>query len=374
MRQEKKTNNVTPEKSGTLIKYSVRRIVNKFKERLEKENKFCPATAEAIYRTLVKDPNADIDMKTKVLCYLMLDKADDIRELGPDALPLLVDAQTIEEFDIGKRATKLLVEGIKKNGTHPIAEVVTELEEIRKTASRHAPEKEPTRLETEETLPSLKPEVTFAVSADACTEARKLMSDMADFERYHRRIDAVSRLAELAEGPDSEKIIMLMNEEFQSARETYRSILPALLSGNFDDATPAEMIILAPKIIEKYECAATETFHLTTCFGRTGSHYFLPVLKNVIRDDLEEGSLRREATRAVSAIILKNFNALEGGSLDSWFKKYVEPIGERAAVYILEETACAKHNGMRESAEAAIKAIQLVSGRKNGLGAGDARA
>ncbi len=119
---------------GTLINVTFRNLTKKFKERLEKGSDLCPGTAESLVRSFEKDPSLVVDIKTKVLCYLMLDDNESIRMLGEDALPTLVDAQTIEEFDISKKATKLLLEGLRKYGPKPIEEISGELEEVRKTA------------------------------------------------------------------------------------------------------------------------------------------------------------------------------------------------------------------------------------------------
>jgi|GEM_PF-5989538 len=373
--EEKKNNGSSSAKGGTLIVVPLRRLLKKFHERLDSGSELCPQTAESIYRITVKDLNADIDLKTKVLCCLLLDKAAEIREFGAEALPILVDAQTIEEFEIGKRATKLLLEGIKQNGTKPIACVVRELEEIRRTASQPPTKSESVSLEMEETLPSLQPEKKTLPpkEEDSATEIRRLMAALSSLEGYSRRKEATERLAELAAGPESEKTIPAMKEELESARATYRSIIPALLADNLDGLTPVELFVLIPKLIANYEKAATKTFHLITSFGRSGNSAFLPLLKEAASDNGDEAAMQREALRSMSAIILRNFDTLGDGSLDTWFEKNIRPIGVKAAIYVLEDAACTRNNGMRESAEAAIKAILIMSVKNNGSRAADAR-
>jgi hypothetical protein len=108
-----------------------RLLTEKFKEEFQKEDPLCPKMAEAIVIMLENGSNEDIDLKTKVLCFLLTDMSEGIEKLGGEALPILLDMQTSEEFDIGKRATGLLLEGLKNTGPQPIAEKLDELREMR---------------------------------------------------------------------------------------------------------------------------------------------------------------------------------------------------------------------------------------------------
>ncbi len=351
MRSKVREDKAQHHRTGTLINVTDRRIGRKFMEALENEDKRCFSLAESVIKIIEKKPETtDIDIKTKVLCYLVDNNLDSIMQLGEDAHQPLIDAQLVEAFNMGDRAAYFIKKMKKEGKADSAASICKKLYATRDIImAAEASDIGKKSLETETTFPSLPRMVSISPMRDAPeqldADVRKQLALLADIDKFSGHSDAFGRIVELA-GKD-EQVLQVLVDELETARETKRSIIPALLNGNFDDFTVVELITLIPRLIKGYEKAGYVYYNAIKCLGETGGPANIDLLKDIAKDANEEGEFRRTATMAIGKILLRGFDM--AADLDSWFEKYVKPVGNEATRYILSN-----YFRSNESAAAAV--------------------
>ncbi len=418
MRQEIKK--INPKSNGsTLINVPFRRLARKFKKRLENENKLCPSTAEAIVRSLEKDASLHVDTKTKVLCYLILNNTEKIKDMGEEALSELVNAQAIEEFNVGKRATKLLLEGLKKYGPEPIEEISGELEEIRKTASKPPPRSsEHISLEIEATVPSaLSIEVISTEHASEPLEAkeqtqiqelkekwgteekvRELVKIISEPEKHPENQDAHETIIKLAESgkgeavvsalvkilgdmeksysargitsdilielgksKNGEKVVSILVDEIKKTGEARSSIIRKNFKGR--RSSDKSLATIPEEELDEFEKAGDIRFNVANCLGDIGDPAAFGTLKEVAFNDYETDDIQRAAKKAIGKILIDKLTPPL--SLREWFETYVEKLGMGTVLNALKETALGAGSvDIRKKAVEAATAMRVVANGK----------
>ncbi len=329
---------------GRLVNVVDRRLGQMFRKKLEDGNKErCLELAESITGVLKNKPRtADIPVDTQVLCYLVLNRPEDIMDMGESAFQPLIDAQVVEELNIGGRAASILLKLLRDSDSETSAILRMKLGTTKEIILQARQAKS---IEMEETLPSLVPD--SQVNENLISKMNKMMAYLGYANEYGKRKHAVEEIVKLAES-EKESVTSALVEELRKIREGRKEML-LKDAGNMQNHADFDNM--------GYSC-----YHILECLEQIGDSTDIPPLKEIASDKKEEGDIRRKARRAISMIIMRGLDEIEPPTtLNSWFEIYVKPVGEKNVLHLMEEVIATKAAEIGGTANRVIKAIEIIS-------------